>query len=101
MIIEDNDLELLSISKAARYLKINRGSIRDLINEGKIGTIRIRKSEKISKHELKKFVSENEIKEKRLIVNPTKCFGFNKKMDAANSGLLNGRLILEEIMGKV
>lgn len=60
-----NELELLSINKAAKLMRISRITIRTLINEGKIGVILIGKHNKIPKSELYKFQEAHLIKQER------------------------------------
>lgn len=60
-----NELELLSINRASKLMHISRDSLRNLINEGKIGVILIGKHNKIPKSELYKFQEANLIKQER------------------------------------
>jgi hypothetical protein len=51
-------LELYSIFRASKLLKINRDSLKSLIAQGKIGTIQIGKRKKIAYSELIRFQKE-------------------------------------------
>jgi len=53
-----NPLKLYSLSEAAKAMSIGRDSLRNLIVEGKIGTILVGRSNKISHQELIRFQTE-------------------------------------------
>lgn len=55
----DNQLKLLSISKAAKALKISVSSLKRLINDGKVKVIIINKQMKIPYVELVRFIQTN------------------------------------------
>ena len=73
-----NTCELLSRSKAARWLGIGRGTLNSLIIQGRIGVIRIGCREKISMTELVRFEAENSI---RLSENQKKLISIRTKSD--------------------
>lgn len=58
-----NELELLSITKVAKMLRLSRKTILGLIYEGKLGTIYIGRRERIPQTELKKFLEENTVRQ--------------------------------------
>ena len=58
-----DELQLLSISKTAKILRISKISLIDLVNKGKIGTIEIGRRRKIPIHELLRFQRESVIRE--------------------------------------
>lgn len=55
------ELRLYSISQASKELGISRATLHSLINEGRIGVIKISKRTRISHTELQRFLSENTI----------------------------------------
>jgi excisionase family DNA binding protein len=57
--IDENNVGLLSINKASKKLKVRYGTVKRLIEEGKIEVIIIGKRTKISMTSLKKFIEEN------------------------------------------
>ena len=50
---------MYSVAQAAKMLGVGRDTFNSLIAQGKIGTIKILKRNKISDAELKRFISEN------------------------------------------
>jgi len=56
------NLRLLSVSKAAKVLGISRITLNDLINRGKIGSVKIIKQRKIPFGEIEKFIVEGTTK---------------------------------------
>jgi len=57
----NDELELYSLSKAAKTLHIGYDKIKELVEEGKIGVVNINGSKKISRKELNKFIEANTV----------------------------------------
>ena len=55
----NNNLRMYSVAQAAKMLGVGRDTLKSLIDQGKIGTIKILKRNKISDAELQRFISEN------------------------------------------
>jgi excisionase family DNA binding protein len=58
MVEASNQLKLFSLSEAAKAMSIGRDSLRSLIADGKIGTILVGNTKKISYQELIRFQME-------------------------------------------
>ncbi len=59
----NNNLRLYSIAQAAKMLGVGRDTLNSLINQGRIGVIKILKRNKISYTELDLFMQENTVRE--------------------------------------
>ena len=59
----NNNLRLYSVAQAAKMLGVGRDTLNSLIAQGKIGTIKILKRNKISYNELDHFMQENTVRE--------------------------------------
>ena len=96
--MEREDLGLLSISGAAKLLKIGTGMIRNLINEGRISTILVGKRERISIHELSRFVTQEVNRGERPKLNPFVDHQHQSNNCTNGKDILNGRAILENLI---
>lgn len=57
------ECRLLSISEAAKILKVGRNTVLRLINQGRLGTIQIGQRDKVSYAELERFLVENTVRQ--------------------------------------
>lgn len=55
----NNNLRLYSLSQAARKLGLGRDTLKNLIDQGKLGTITILKRKKVPEEELQRFLTQN------------------------------------------
>ena len=54
----DDDLRLLTLPDAARFLSVSRGSLYDLFTTGELASIHIGRSRRIPMGELRRYISE-------------------------------------------
>lgn len=69
MVTESNDLALLSRQQAAKRMGISPGNLRNLINNGAIGVLKMGQREKIPQRELIRFLDENTVRSNRELDN--------------------------------
>lgn len=63
---EKESYRLLSLNEARKALKLSYATLRELINNGCIGTLKIRNRERIPMIQLKKFIDDNTIKKQKV-----------------------------------
>lgn len=76
--MNQNNIKLYSLSKAAKEMGISRDAVRYLISEGLMGVIKIGKNKKISHNEILRYQEENTIRSKD-----------NFQVDVQNKSILN------------
>lgn len=99
-----DELQLLSISKAAKILRISKISLIDLINKGKIGVIEIGRRRKIPIHELLRFQQESVVRanttNNKPMVTDKEVDNFFGTSGFKRSHSLNGNTILQHVMAE-
>ncbi len=97
-----DELELLSISKTAKILRISKLSLIDLVNKGKIGTIEIGRRRKIPVRELLRFQRESVVRENitncKPVVTDKEVNNFFGISSYKKGRSLDGKNILNEVM---
>lgn len=63
---ESASYRLLSLNEVRKTLRVSYSTLRELINDGSIGTLRIRNREKVPMIQLKKFIDDNTIKKQKV-----------------------------------
>lgn len=63
---EKTSYRLLSLNEARKTLRVSYTTLRELINMGSIGTLKIRNRERIPMIHLKKFIDDNTIKKQKV-----------------------------------
>lgn len=95
---QGSDIKLLSKSAASKILKIGRDSLNKLINEGRIGIIKIGKNVKIPFQEIARFVNDSternciarEINSNKNRRNITQRFSSKERFQINKGMVLNG-----------
>lgn len=79
--MENNEIKLLTISKAAKEMSIGKERIYKLINEGKIGCINMGKKRFIPHTELVRYIKDNT----QYITSRTDVFEFSKNSNLSTN----------------
>jgi excisionase family DNA binding protein len=95
-------IKLLTVSQAAKYMSIGRDALKTLIGQGRIGTLKIGKRNKIPLNELETFIKNETLKQTITIHDSIisdrdldKFFIGRKR----KNNVKNGSDILNELMG--
>ena len=62
----DDEIRLLSFSEAAKRMKIGKANLNELVEKGKIGTIKVGQRNKVAVWEILRFIDENTVRYKEL-----------------------------------
>ncbi|MBK8944091.1 MAG: helix-turn-helix domain-containing protein [Ignavibacteriae bacterium] len=95
--MKNNELELITISKAAGLMHIGKERLYALINEGKIGFILLGKKRFIPYTEIVRYINESI----QYTSTPTSVFEFSNHSDVAAMDEFNTVEIFNKIKGEI
>ena len=61
----DDDLRLVTLPEAARFLSVSRGSLYDLLTKGELASVHIGRSRRIPMGEVRRFIRERVERDRR------------------------------------
>ena len=61
----DDDLRLVTLLEAARFLSVSRGSLYDLLTTGELASVHIGRSRRIPMGEVRRFIRERIAQDRR------------------------------------
>ena len=61
----DDDLRLVTLPEAARFLSVSRGSLYDLLTTGELASVHIGRSRRIPMGEVRRFIRERIAQDRR------------------------------------
>lgn len=61
----DDDLRLVTLPEAARFLSVSRGSLYDLLTTGQLASVHIGRSRRIPMGEVRRFIRERIERDRR------------------------------------
>jgi excisionase family DNA binding protein len=101
MTASEQQLKMYSYSKAARLMNIGRDTLKKLIAQGLIGTVRIGKRNKITHAELIRFQTEKTVRSETITNKPTESRElweqfFGRKKDISKQ--IDSKSLLDKII---
>ena len=61
----DDDLRLVTLPEAARFLSVSRGSLYDLLTTGQLASVHIGRSRRVPMGEVRRFIRERIERDRR------------------------------------
>lgn len=95
--MENNEIKLISVSKAAGLMNIGKARLYALINEGKIGFILMGKKRFIPYAEIVRYINESI----QYSSTPTSIFEFSNQTDTTANEEFNSLEIFNKIKGEL